>query len=195
MCFWNQYCLMFSFNYKTAGTRQVIIYINISGGDEDEPQLFQSWKRKQSLAIFQTGCSLLGDAWAVKRKFWLKKRCLFPSNLTIPAVATSSVVWPWVACSVNEERDIDAGLTCLRTKKIIYIIKHSWVFTAFIYPMKFDWVFTVGITRYCPAHTLLLVISFQSSTIGVIHCTNTSLWIDNLYQFAKRIKYWVIGTI
>lgn len=69
-----------------------------------EPQLFQSWKRKQSLAIFHTGWSLLGEAWAVRRKFWLKKRCLFPSNLTVPPVTTSSVVWPWVACSVNEEK-------------------------------------------------------------------------------------------
>lgn len=68
---------------------------------KEQPQLFQSWKRKQSLAIFQTGWSLLGEAWAVKRKFWLKKRCLFPSNLTVPPVTTSKVVWPWVACSVN----------------------------------------------------------------------------------------------
>lgn len=86
-----------------------------------EPQLFQSWNLKQSLAIFQTGWSLLGEAWAVKRKFWLKKRCLFPSNLTIPPVTTSSVVWPWVACSVNEERvdwcwittPSEANITCV----------------------------------------------------------------------------------
>lgn len=69
-----------------------------------EPQLFQSWNRKQSLAIFQTGWSLLGEAWAVKRKFWLKKRGLFPSNFTVPPVTTSSVVWPWVACSESEEK-------------------------------------------------------------------------------------------
>lgn len=62
-------------------------------------QLAQSWKRKQSLAIFHTGWSLFGDAWAVNRKFWLKYLCLFPSNLTVPAVTTSNVVWPWVACS------------------------------------------------------------------------------------------------
>lgn len=63
-------------------------------------QLAQSWKRKQSLAIFQTGWSLLGEACAVSRKFWLKYRCLLPSNLTEPAVTTSKVVCPWVACSV-----------------------------------------------------------------------------------------------
>lgn len=73
-------------------------------------QLFQSWNRKQSLAIFQTGWSLLVEACAVRRKFWLKKRCLFPSNLTMPPVTTTSVVWPWVACSVNQERmDLKRG--------------------------------------------------------------------------------------
>lgn len=68
-------------------------------------QLFQSWNLKQSLAIFQTGWSLLGVAWAVKRKFWLKKRSLLPSNFTVPPVTTSRVVWPWVACSVEEGID------------------------------------------------------------------------------------------
>ena len=67
-------------------------------------QLCQSWKRKQSLAIFQTGCSLFGVACAVSRKFWLKKRCLFPSNLTTPQLTTNIVVWPWVACSVNRKK-------------------------------------------------------------------------------------------
>lgn len=62
-------------------------------------QLAQSWKRKQSLAIFHTGWSLVGDACAVNRKFWLKYLCLLPSNLTVPAATTSNVVWPWVACS------------------------------------------------------------------------------------------------
>lgn len=65
-------------------------------------QFAQSWKRKQSLAIFHTGWSLLGEAWAVNRKFWLKYLCLFPSNFTEPAVTTNKVVWPWVACSVDD---------------------------------------------------------------------------------------------
>lgn len=79
---------------------------------EHEAQLFQSWNRKQSLAIFQTGWSLFGEAWAVRRKFWLKNRCLFPSNLTIPPVTTSNVVWPWVACSEKRQCYEDATLSC-----------------------------------------------------------------------------------
>lgn len=91
-------------------------------------QLFQSWNLKQSLAIFQTGWSLLGVAWAVKRKFWLKKRSLFPSNFTVPPVTTSRVVWPWVACSVKEWIDSCTispfGLLRKQLKHLKFMFKH-----------------------------------------------------------------------
>lgn len=86
-------------NGKKRHLKCVFIHFKQKLNRSEESQLFQSWNLKQSLAIFQTGWSLLGEAWAVKRKFWLKKRGLFPSNLTVPPVTTSSVVWPWVACS------------------------------------------------------------------------------------------------
>lgn len=92
------FCIWFSFYYINIKHHDFLLRISRRVG----AQLFQSWNLKQSLAIFQTGWSLLGVAWAVKRKFWLKKRSLFPSNFTVPPVTTSRVVWPWVACSVKE---------------------------------------------------------------------------------------------
>lgn len=95
------FCIWFSFYYINIKHHDFLLRISWWVG----AQLFQSWNLKQSLAIFQTGWSLLGVAWAVKRKFWLKKRSLFPSNFTVPPVTTSRVVWPWVACSVKERID------------------------------------------------------------------------------------------
>lgn len=95
------FCIWFSFYYKNIKHHDFLLWIS----RWVRAQLFQSWNLKQSLAIFQTGWSLLGVAWAVKRKFWLKKRSLFPSNFTVPPVTTSRVVWPWVACSVKEGID------------------------------------------------------------------------------------------
>lgn len=116
------FCTWFSFYYKNIKRHDFLLRISQWVG----AQLFQSWNLKQSLAIFQTGWSLLGVAWAVNRKFWLKKRSLFPSNFTVPPVTTSRVVWPWVACSVKEaidscmvspfglhEKQLDSSSSCI----------------------------------------------------------------------------------